>query len=97
MKLSPEFAEYMLKEKRSLYSPETIEFYTGIDGAREDVAKMLIQDLDSLSTTVHHKIGLKENLNPFKEIKWSLNETANGLTQKQLIENVAKIKITRRT
>jgi len=93
MKISSKFAEYMLKEKGTLYSPEIIEFYTGIDGAREDVASMLIEDLESLSNTVHQKIGLKENLNPFKEIKWSLNETLSGLTQKQLIENIQKSKL----
>jgi len=93
MKLSTEFAEYMLKDKHSLYYPEIIEFYTGIDGAREDVAKMLIDDLNSLSNSVHQKIGLKEDFNPFKEIKWSLNETISGLTQKQLIENIQKSKL----
>ncbi len=93
MKFSTEFAKYMLKDKHSLYFPEIIEFYTGIDGAREDVAKMLIEDLNTLSSTVHQKIGLKEDLNPFKEIKWALNETVSGLTQKQLIENVQKSKI----
>ncbi len=93
MKISPEFTSYMLRDKHSLYFPEIIEFYTGIDGAREDVATMLIQDLNTLSSLVHSKIGLKENLNPFKEIKWALNETTNGLTQKQLIENIQKSKI----
>jgi len=93
MKLLPEFAEYMLKDKHSLYFPEIIEFYTGIDGAQEDVVKMLIENLSALSSTVHGKLGLKEDFNPFKEIKWALNETISGLTQKQLIENVQKSKI----
>lgn len=93
MKLSPTFLEYMLNAKHSLYFPEIIEFYTGTDGAREDVAKMLIEDLNTLSSKVHVKIGLKDDLNPFKEIKWSLNESVSGLTQKQLIENVQKSKL----
>jgi hypothetical protein len=54
---------------------------------------MLVENLDSLSGIVHRKIGLKEDLNPFKEIKWALNETVSGLTQKQLIESVQKSKI----
>lgn len=93
MKLSPKFAEFMLKNKHSLYFHEIIEFYTGIDGAREDIAKMLIEDLAILSDVVHNKIGLKEDLNLFKEIKWSFNETLSGMTQKQLIENVQKSKL----
>ncbi len=93
MKLSSDFAEYMFKDKHSLYFPELIEFYTGIDGAREDVATMLIENLDSLSKTVHSKIGLIEDFNPFKLIKWALKETVTGLTQKQLVENIQKSKL----
>lgn len=93
MKISPQFASYMLKDKHSLYFPEIIEFYTGIDGAREDVANMLIADLDALSKKVHQKIGIQDDFNPFKDIKWALNETISGLTQKQLAENVQKSKL----
>ncbi|MCG9900872.1 MAG: metallophosphoesterase [Hydrotalea sp.] len=93
MKISPQFASYMLKDKHSLYFPEIIEFYTGIDGAREDVAHMLIEDLDALSKKVHLKIGLQDDFNLFKDIKWALNETISGMTQKQLVENVQKSKL----
>jgi hypothetical protein len=93
MKFSSDFATFMLTHKHSLYFPEIIEFYTGIDGAREDVAKMLIENLEALSKSVHGKIGLQDAYNPFKEIKWALNETTIGLTQKQLIENVQKSKL----
>lgn len=93
MKISSEFAEYMFKNKHSLYFPEIIEFYTGIDGAREDVAKMLIDDLTNLSTKVHGKIGIQDDFNPFKDIKWALNETISGMTQQQLIENVQQSKL----
>lgn len=93
MKISPEFAEYMFSQKHSLYYPEIIEFYTGTDGARKDAVKMIIDDLKILTKKVHCRIGLKEDLNPFKEIKWSLNETAEGMTQEQLEENVQKSKL----
>ncbi|WP_231459225.1 metallophosphoesterase [Pedobacter sp. Leaf132] len=93
MKISQSFSEYMFKKKHSLYFPEIIEFYTGIDGAREDVARMLIKDLDTLSKTVHAKVGVNEDYNPFEDIKWSLNETKIGVTQEQLIENVQNSKL----
>lgn len=93
MKLSVEFSEYMLKDKHSLYYPEIIEFYTGIDGAREDVIIMLIEDLNTLTQKVHVQVGVKEKFNPYKGIKWALNETEKGLTQKQIIENVQQSKI----
>lgn len=93
MRISLEFAEFMFNQKHTLYYPEIIEFYTGTDGAREDVAKMIIDDINSLSKKVHSKIGLKENINPFTDIKWSLNETVSGMTQEQLEENVKKSKL----
>jgi len=93
MKDSEEFKAYMLNDKHSLYFPEVIEFYTGIDGRSEDVVKMLINDLSTLSDKVHSKIGLTEDINPFKDIKWSLNETVKGMTQNQIEENIKQSKV----
>lgn len=93
MIISADFCKYMLKDKHSLYFPEIIEFYTGIDGFREDVAEELIEHLTVLTSSVHSKIGLNQDFNPFKEIKWSLSERAAALTSKQLIENVQSSKI----
>lgn len=93
MKDSEEFKEYMLKDKHSLYYPEVIEFYTGIDGRSEDIVIMLINDLSTLSNKVHSKIGLSEDINPFKDIKWSLNETVKGMTQNQLEDNIKQSKV----
>lgn len=88
MKDSEEFKTYMLGEKHSLYYPEIIEFYTGIDGRSEDVVKMLITDLETLSQKVHLKIGITDDINPYKDIKWALNETVKGMTQEQLEQNI---------
>lgn len=93
MKDSEEFKVYMLNDKHSLYYPEVIEFYTGIDGRAEDIVQMLINDLSTLSDIVHSKIGLSDDINPFKEIKWSLNETEKGMTQNQLELNIKESKI----
>lgn len=93
MKNSSDFASFMLKDKHSLYFPEIIEFYTGIDGRGEDVVEMLITDLGSLSNKVHSKIGGSEDFNPFKDIKWALNETVSGMTQEQLEANIQKSKL----
>jgi|10_taG_2_1085330.scaffolds.fasta_scaffold02101_10 predicted MPP superfamily phosphohydrolase len=93
MKDSEEFKAYMLNDKHSLYFPEIIEFYTGLDGRSEDIVKMLINDLSTLSNKVHSKIGLSDDINPFKEIKWSLNETVKGMTQNQLEQNIKQSKV----
>ena len=88
MKDSEEFKSYMLSDKRSLYYPEIIEFYTGIDGRSEDIVKMLIKDLEALSNKVHSKLEITGEINPYKDIKWALNETVKGMTQEQLEQNI---------
>ena len=93
MKDSVEFKAYMLNDKHSLYYPEVIEFYTGIDGRSEDIIKMLNNDLSTLSTKVHYNIGLPDDINPFRDIKWSLNETVKGMTQNQLEQNIKQSKV----
>jgi predicted phosphodiesterase len=95
MKLSPDFTRYMFEQKHSAYYPEIIEFYTGTDGAREDAAQIIIQDIDDLSKVVHSKIGLPDEINPFSTIKWTLNEPEQdkGTAQKKLEENIQKSKL----
>lgn len=93
MKNSSDFTTYMLKDKHSLYFPEIIEFYTGIDGRAEDVVKMLIADLQILADKVHAKIGISDDYNPYKDIKWALNETVSGMTQEQLVVHVQNSKL----
>jgi DNA repair exonuclease SbcCD nuclease subunit len=88
MKDSEEFKSYMLGDKHSLYYPEVIEFYTGIDGRSEDIVKMLITDLGTLSKKVHTKLEITGDINPYKDIKWALNETVKGMTQEQLEQNI---------
>jgi hypothetical protein len=93
MKLDSDFASYMFEQKHSMYYPEIIEFYTGTDGARTDVVKLIIEDLSLLSKRVHDNIGIRDDINPFADIKWKLTETQKGLTQKQLEENIRNSKL----
>ncbi len=88
MKDSEKFKSYMLGDKHSLYYPEVIEFYTGIDGRAEDIVKMLITDLEILSNKVYAKLEIAGDINPYKDIKWALNETVKGMTQEQLEQNI---------
>jgi hypothetical protein len=88
MKDSEEFKQFMLEAKHSLYYPELIEFYTGIDGRAEDIVRMLVVDLESLAELVNGKLEIAGDINPYKDIKWALNETVKGLTQEQLEQNI---------
>jgi UDP-2,3-diacylglucosamine pyrophosphatase LpxH len=93
MKISTDFFNFMFNSNNAIYSPEIIEFYTGTDGAREDAVIILTKELDNLTNKVHSNIGLKEDVNPFSDIKWSLNETSQGMTVEQLEQNVQNSKL----
>jgi hypothetical protein len=93
MKDSEEFREYMLNVMHSLYFPEVIEFYTGIDGRAVDIVNLLNVEIDKLSTKVHQNMGLNEEINPYKDIKWAFNETISGMTQEQLEQNIKESKL----
>lgn len=93
MKLIKSFFDYMFKEKYSMYVPDIIEFYTGTDSAREDAIEILIKELQQLSEIVHNKLGVINDINPFENIKWRLNEIQDGGTQKQLEDNIRKSKL----
>lgn len=93
MKLSSDFSNFMFGQKHSIYYPEIIEFYTGTDGAREDAAMMIIHDLNELSVKVHKEVGIRDDINPFSDIKWALNERVRGMTQEQLELSVKESKL----
>jgi predicted phosphodiesterase len=93
MKDSEDFRNYVLNIMHSLYFPEIIEFYTGIDGRAVDVVNLLIKEIDCLSRKVHLNIGLNEEINPYKDIKWAFNETISGMTQEQLEQNIKESKL----
>ncbi|MCL2312582.1 MAG: metallophosphoesterase [Firmicutes bacterium] len=95
MLYSEEFNKYMFEQKHSAYYPEIIEFYTGTDGKRNDAVQIIINDIDLLSKKVHSKIGLRDDINPFADIKWTLSESVSkeGTTIMQLEENIQKSKL----
>lgn len=65
-----------------------IDFYTGIDGRNADAAKYLSNKIKELSKSVTHHVGIDGNFNPFKDIKWRLQETQQGITQEKLEESI---------
>lgn len=79
MHIDPEFASYIFSSKKYISFPEIVEFYTGIDRNREDALEMLRQDLSETCDIVKLKIGLSDDLNPFKLAKW--NPTAEHLNK----------------
>lgn len=54
---------------------------------------MLNEEIDKLSNKVHFNIGLEEEINPYKYLKWAFNETVSGMTQEQLEQNIKESKL----
>jgi hypothetical protein len=65
-----EFRDFVLKDCNYLSYPEIIEFYSGIDRQRNDLLKVLINDLSNIKTTVINKCGLPKDFNIFDYAKW---------------------------
>ena len=82
------FTELMLDQKHAMYNSDLIDFYTGINGRNSDAITKIIETLDSLSKNVSEHLGIDEDFNPFSDIKWRMNETQEGVTQKQLEERI---------
>lgn len=88
MKDDSDFANYMLETKNGLYNQDLIDFYTGIDGRNIDAVNHLTNKLKELSVSVSQHVGIDGSFNPFKNIKWTLTETQQGITQEKLAESI---------
>lgn len=82
------FANDMINNKKGLFHPDLIDFYTGIDGKNRQIADFLSEELEKLEQTVISHVGIDKEFNPFKDIKWKLSETKQGITQEKIEENI---------
>lgn len=83
-----EFKKYILMRENYVNYPEIIEFYTGIDGRREEAAKILMKDTNDLIMMVNDKIGIIEGFNPYQNISWHPTEENIEEIRKEISEKV---------
>lgn len=83
-----DFRDYVLNDKNYVNFPELIEFYTGIDGRRDDAICILLRDLNALNDTVNEKIGITNNFNPFEGVIWNPSEDTIEAIRKDISERV---------
>lgn len=84
----PDFRDYVLSDKNYVNYPELIEFYTGIDGRRDDAISILLRDIDELNNTVNENIGITNNFNPFEGVIWNPSEDTIEAIRKDISERV---------
>lgn len=84
----PEFASQILDEEKGIFNADLMDFYTGLDSKNDEIAEKVISKLAELRESVFNRVGIDEEFNPFKDIKWRLNESKAGITQEKLEQQV---------
>ncbi|MCD4818466.1 MAG: hypothetical protein K8S23_07220 [Candidatus Cloacimonetes bacterium] len=84
------FKKYILTRENYVNYPEIIEFFTGIDGRREEAIKTLIKDTNDLIIEVNDKIGINNGYNPYKSIVWDPSEDSIAKIRKEISNKVDK-------
>lgn len=82
------FKDYVMRGKKYVNFPEIIEFYSGIDGKREDAINILLSDLNQLIDKVDNNIGIKGAFNPLSKFLWNPTEGFIEETRKEIAEKV---------
>ena len=82
------FKEYILSDRNYVNYPEIIEFYTGIDGKRENAIKTLFKETTELTKIVNSKIGIPDEFNPFDDIIWNPTEESINLIREEISKKV---------
>jgi predicted MPP superfamily phosphohydrolase len=88
-----DFANYILDNNRYSSFPEIIEFYTGIDRRREDALKIILKDVENIIQIIDSKVGLPEDMNPYRYAQWKPTQDSLDLIQNELSENVMNSKL----
>lgn len=87
------FAKYVFEERRYASYPEIVEFYTGIDRRREDALSILLNDIKEICNIVHDKVGLPDDMNPYRLAQWKPSQASIEKMQSEISENVLNSKL----
>lgn len=90
MKTCEDFWKFMVNDFQALYRPVVMEYYSGIDGERKDIAPLLIEELKTVADLVHDKVGIPDDYNPYDDFKWILQENTKIETLDEVSERVQR-------
>lgn len=82
MHISDEFYSFMI-DKKCIYMPEIIEYYTGINPKCKELVNNIANELINQSNSVSHSLGIEVG-NPYNYLKWGPNKVLEGKTTEQL-------------
>lgn len=93
MRHNPDFADYIFAEMRYASYPEIVEFYTGLDRGRKDALQILTVDLRKINEAVEHKVGLPDNMNPYRNVNWNPSPQSVNKMNAEIGEGVHNSKL----
>lgn len=88
MLMDDDSKNFILKKENYVNYPEIIDFFTGLDGRREEVIKILKKDTEFLTNEVNSKIGISNDFNPFKDFIWNPNKKDIEALHNEVLEKV---------
>jgi hypothetical protein len=83
-----EFKKFIIEDQKYSTHPDIIDFYTGIDGRREGMIQVLMNDLNELIVKVEDKIGIKDDYNPLSRFLWNPSDEYIELARREIVEKV---------
>jgi len=81
----PDFASYILSDRRYATVPEIIEFYTGIDRRRVDAVRVMTADLNEMTKGVSERTGIAQDMDPYTDAKWKPTEREIGVLKQEVV------------
>lgn len=66
-----EFYAYVVNDKKYTQFPEIIEFYSGIDRRRDELVRVLIDNLREANSEFERRSGIDRNFDPYEFAKWT--------------------------
>lgn len=88
MNYDTSFSDEMINERHAIYNADLMDFYTGIDGKNNKAAEIASATLYEICEKVVSSVGINGEFDPFKDIKWHLNESKIGITQERIEQQI---------
>jgi hypothetical protein len=85
---STQFAGFMLSELRYTAFPEVIEFYTGLDRARDDAVSVVTKDLKAIDQKFLERTRIDADFNPFAHAAWNPSDAAVERMREEVSESI---------
>lgn len=83
-----EFAQFILTDYRYTAFPEVIEFYTGLDRAREDAVSVMTRDLRVMDTEFLKRTQIEADFNPFEHAEWNPTDQTIERMHQEVTESI---------